>query len=178
MNQHEPRSTLAKVIACFLSVPSHCLNQCWLIIIDFFGIHQMAISQKFFNIPIRKISLNNCLMKYTNISIKGKRATVFPKKNYWSAFFRLKEMVQPEKDSSCYAVDTTCISYILRHQLQEYAWYIYIKMYMFFNMRNGENSDGDSQLIIRTVNAEKMPTQHYAFSSCILLTKPGEQCEV
>ena len=29
MWRHRPGSTLAQVIACFMTAPKHCLNQCW-----------------------------------------------------------------------------------------------------------------------------------------------------
>ena len=33
-------------MACFLAAPSHFMKQCWLLISEFYGIHQRAISWK------------------------------------------------------------------------------------------------------------------------------------
>ena len=52
-------STLAQIMACCLTAPSHYLNQCWLEII---GIHPSAISQKMHKICQQKFSLK---LKYS-----------------------------------------------------------------------------------------------------------------
>ena len=44
--QYKSVSTLAQVMACCLTAPSHYLCQCWLLISDLCGIHLRAISQR------------------------------------------------------------------------------------------------------------------------------------
>ena len=58
-------STLAQVMPCCLTAPSHYLNICWLIISD---IHMRAISQKMPQPSITKISSKiTCLKFHSNI---------------------------------------------------------------------------------------------------------------
>ena len=47
-------STLTQVMACCLTATSHYLNQCWLTITMFCGIHLTAISQVFINLICEK----------------------------------------------------------------------------------------------------------------------------
>ena len=44
--QHRSGSPLAQVMACCLTAPSHYLNQCWLSLVRFCGIHLRAIQQR------------------------------------------------------------------------------------------------------------------------------------
>ena len=54
-------STLAEVMACCLTAPSHYLNQCWLIIS---GIHLRAILQEIPEPSVTEISLKITYLKY------------------------------------------------------------------------------------------------------------------
>ena len=56
-------STLAQVMACCLTAPSHYLNQCWLIISEV-HIHIRAISQEMFQPSITKIRLQITYLKF------------------------------------------------------------------------------------------------------------------
>ena len=61
-------STLAQVMACCLTAPSHYLNQCWLRISEVFGIHMMAISQK---MKILKKFIAEMSLKFTNLRLRS-----------------------------------------------------------------------------------------------------------
>ena len=56
--------TLAQVMACCLTAPSDCLNQCWLISVGSYGIHLRPISQVVLKISVSNKSLIND--KYPN----------------------------------------------------------------------------------------------------------------
>ena len=56
-------STLAQVMACCLTAPSHDLNQCWLIINCVLCFHLPTISQKAFQTLIHKMSLKITCLK-------------------------------------------------------------------------------------------------------------------
>ena len=58
---HRSGTTLAQVMACCLTAPSHYLNQHWLLIIGFCGIHMRAILQRVTKVTI----LYNKFEKYT-----------------------------------------------------------------------------------------------------------------
>ena len=57
-------STSVQVMACCLTVPSHYLNQCWLIVGEFLGIHLRAISKEELStsnlLLVRKLIFWNC----------------------------------------------------------------------------------------------------------------------
>ena len=57
-------STLAQVVACCLTAPSHYLNQCWLIIRDVLGIQLRALSLDDVKIPINKTRLKIAVLKW------------------------------------------------------------------------------------------------------------------
>ena len=60
IRQQGTESTLAQVMACCLTAPSHYLNQCWLIISNVLrscGIHQKALSWEDLKIPISQARL-------------------------------------------------------------------------------------------------------------------------
>ena len=57
-------STLAPVMACCLTAPSHYLNQCWLIIIRSSGIHLRAILQEKPQPSVTEISLKISYLKF------------------------------------------------------------------------------------------------------------------
>ena len=56
-------AALAQVMACYLMAPSHCLNQCWVIISMSHGIHLWAVS-----LERAKISVFDMPLKITTIS--------------------------------------------------------------------------------------------------------------
>ena len=60
------RSTFAHVTACYMTAPSHNLDQCWLAII---GIHSSGVSPKLCNICCQNHSKLNCLR--FNSSVRG-----------------------------------------------------------------------------------------------------------
>ena len=65
--QQKSGSTLAQVMACCLTAPSHYLNQCWLIISEVSDIHIRAISQEMPQPSITKICFKiTCLKFYSN----------------------------------------------------------------------------------------------------------------
>ena len=59
---HRYGSTLAQVIACFLTAPSHYLNQCWFIS-RFSGIHMRAITQEILIISVWRTNLKITSLK-------------------------------------------------------------------------------------------------------------------
>ena len=59
---HGTRSTLAQVMACCLTAPSHYLNQCWLIIGEV-PWHLRALSLKVVKIPINKTRFKMAVLK-------------------------------------------------------------------------------------------------------------------
>ena len=61
--QHRSGSTLTQVMACCLTAPSHYLNQCWLVISGFCGIHVRAIFQEILLISICKMNLEIMILK-------------------------------------------------------------------------------------------------------------------
>ena len=56
-------STLAQIMACCLTAPSHYLNQCWLITSGANGILHRAISYELLNNQINEVSLKIALSK-------------------------------------------------------------------------------------------------------------------
>ena len=62
--RHKTRSTLAQVMACCLTAPSHYLNQCWLSSVRSHGIHLMALSLDDAKIPINKTRLKIAVLKW------------------------------------------------------------------------------------------------------------------
>ena len=60
--RHRSGSTLAQVMACCLTAPSHYLNQCWLTISE--DIHQRASSLEIPQLSVTEISLKITYLKY------------------------------------------------------------------------------------------------------------------
>ena len=58
------RSTLAQVMACCLTAPSHYLNQCWLIIGEVHWHPSQALSLDDVKIPIKKYRLKISVLKW------------------------------------------------------------------------------------------------------------------
>ena len=61
--RHRPMSTLAHVMACCLTAPSHYMKHCWLIISQCCDIHPRATSYEVLKISIWGISLKITLFK-------------------------------------------------------------------------------------------------------------------
>ena len=61
--QHRSGSTLDQVMACCLKATSHYLNQCWLIINGFWGIHIGTVTHEILMMSICKMSLKITFLK-------------------------------------------------------------------------------------------------------------------
>ena len=61
--QHRSGSTLAQVMACCLTAPSHYLNRCWLISKVYSGIHLRTISLEIPQPPFIKVSMKITYLK-------------------------------------------------------------------------------------------------------------------
>ena len=74
------RSTLAQVMACCLTAPSHYLNQCWLIIsiVRSSVIHLSAMSQEIPQPPSTKISLKIIYLKLHSKLLGANELTHWP----------------------------------------------------------------------------------------------------
>ena len=70
MWRHRSGSTLAQVMACCLTAPSHYLNQCWLVINGFCGIHMRTFAQGNSHI-ILKDDFENYIFEITATSLRG-----------------------------------------------------------------------------------------------------------
>ena len=80
---HRSGSTLAQVVACGLTVPSHYLIQCWFIINEVLCQTIRLVSQEVLKISIRKMILKNTFVKLLHNS-QGPMATEL----IWDFFFQ------------------------------------------------------------------------------------------
>ena len=62
--RHGTRSTLAQVMVCCLTAPSHYLNQCWLSLVGSLVIHLRALLLDDVMIPINKTRLKIAVLKW------------------------------------------------------------------------------------------------------------------
>ena len=85
--------TLAQVMACCLTAPSDCLNQCWLISVGLCGTHLRPISQVVLQISVSNKSLISD--EYTNeitaTSLRGKTCSLF---SWWLLTWQHREQTK------------------------------------------------------------------------------------
>ena len=62
--RHGTRSTLAQVMACCLTAPSHYLNQCWLIIVEVPWHLSQGVIRRYVKIAINKSRLKIAVLKW------------------------------------------------------------------------------------------------------------------
>ena len=78
--RHKYGSTLAQVMACCLTAPSHYLNQCWLIISKASSIHLSEILQEIQRLSDTEITWKITFLKFVQISQGAKELTWFSMK--------------------------------------------------------------------------------------------------
>ena len=83
-------STLAQIMACFLTAPTYYLKRCWLIIEVFCGIHPRAISQEVLMNLICNICLEITLPKLLQY-VPG--ANELMKNQYWFRYWHVTEFI-------------------------------------------------------------------------------------